>query len=348
MLVLSRHRGQGIEFPECGISINVLETTSNRVRIGVNAPKEVTILRSELASSHSGTGDPSAPQTSKQEGFSSPQTQLRQRLEQSRRAVAEIAAKSLDVSDNNVRRLLDHFNSNLDLLKDAMLAGELRSQPGETRIVNEPLASMRRNGTAVGTAVSKPDHADPGLRSQTRKQQDSPSANANRETIAGIGSMPSQPSPAVSTRKALLVDDNENESKLLGAFLRLRDYEVQFASDGLSAINYLIDNEMPDVVLLDMAMPNMDGASTIRAIRNEPCFQSLPVIAVSGGTAQEYGVTIGTGGVNNWFQKPLDPAELVENIEQAVKWKIESKETEARRGSSAKERLTGCGSSGAR
>lgn len=351
MLVLSRHRSQGVEFPECGISISVLETTSNRVRIGVNAPKDITILRSELADSLTEQGTTrqrtsvrskssggldlsdgsctavALPNLGAQASTGSP-LQQRRHLEQARRVVEEIAAKHLDDTNEHVRLLLDRFQGNVEILLRAMVATEASSS-SRSHAERSISAEQGLHNVAEGSTQINKAKREPRLPSDSQQ--------------AGIES-----NCTPSLRRALLVDDNANESKLLAGFLRLRDYDVQVANDGLSAINYLVDNKAPDVVLLDMAMPNMDGATTIRAIRNEPCFQSLPVIAVSGGTAQDYGVSVGADGVNGWLQKPLDPEALVRNIEHVVNAITETKETEARRSSSAKERLTGCGSSGVR
>jgi carbon storage regulator CsrA len=122
------------------------------------------------------------------------------------------------------------------------------------------------------------------------------------------------PEVAHHQRRALLVEDDANEIELLAAYLRLSGYRVDTASDGCDALDYLAENCRPDVVLLDMQMPCCDGPSTISAIRENPKFRDLKVFAVSGKVAAEMGVTIGPGGVDRWFRKPLDAQSLVTQL----------------------------------
>ena len=112
-------------------------------------------------------------------------------------------------------------------------------------------------------------------------------------------------------RRALLVEDNVNESKLLAGYLRLRSYEVAVAEDGAAAIDYLSSHDDPDVVLMDMQMPGMDGPTAIRKMRAEKRHHKLKVYAVSGSDPADYGVDVGPKGVDGWFPKPLDPEALV-------------------------------------
>jgi carbon storage regulator CsrA len=115
-------------------------------------------------------------------------------------------------------------------------------------------------------------------------------------------------------RRALLVEDDANESELLAGFLRLSGFTVDRASDGCDALEYLAANVQPDVVLLDMQMPRCDGPTTIQAIRKNPTFAGLKVFAVSGRVPADMGVTVGPAGVDRWFRKPLNPQSLVTEL----------------------------------
>ena len=119
-------------------------------------------------------------------------------------------------------------------------------------------------------------------------------------------------------KSALLVDDNAEEAELLASFLRLRHFDVAVLHDGQAAIEYLEENEQPDVVLLDMAMPRIDGPSTIRLLRDSESHRSLSVYGVSAGTPDDYGLTFGQQGVNGWFQKPVNAELLVETLRSEI------------------------------
>lgn len=120
--------------------------------------------------------------------------------------------------------------------------------------------------------------------------------------------------PAVDARRALLVEDDANESELLAGFLRISGFEVDVANDGCDALSYLAARKRPDVVLLDMQMPRCDGPTTLSAIRENPSYEGLKVFGVSGRKPAEVGVSLGPGGVDHWFSKPLNPEALVATL----------------------------------
>lgn len=115
-------------------------------------------------------------------------------------------------------------------------------------------------------------------------------------------------------RRALVVDDNENEAKLLASFLRLKQFQVESVFNGADALSYLASHDPPDVILLDMNMPRFNGGWTVREIRRDTKYENLKVFAVSGVHPMEYGVEVGPGGCDRWFQKPINPSTLVDEI----------------------------------
>ena len=115
-------------------------------------------------------------------------------------------------------------------------------------------------------------------------------------------------------KRALLVDDNENETKLLASYLRLKNLDVETASDGDQAIRKLSQQSLPDVIVLDMKMPRFDGPWTIGQLRSRPRYKEVPIFAVSGMEPEDYDVQIGPQGVNRWLRKPLNPQQLVDEI----------------------------------
>jgi carbon storage regulator CsrA len=143
------------------------------------------------------------------------------------------------------------------------------------------------------------------------------------EELKGLAAL-LQPDPAPSptamatTRRpwrALLVEDNANESNLLAGYLRMTGFEVDTAGDGADALDYLHSHDRPDVVLLDMLMPRCDGPTTIGRIRRDPNLEGMKIYAVSGTSPKRFDVQTGPGGVDRWFTKPVDPRELVRQID---------------------------------
>ncbi|MEM6471965.1 MAG: response regulator [Planctomycetota bacterium] len=125
-----------------------------------------------------------------------------------------------------------------------------------------------------------------------------------------MGSPPTPP----PRRRVFLIEDNLNESRLLTSYLKLKDVDVEVAENGAEALEALETGPLPDAVLLDMQMPKFDGPWTIRQLREHPRLSSLQVIAVTGCDPVERGVAIGSGGVDGWFPKPLNPEHLYDHL----------------------------------
>jgi carbon storage regulator CsrA len=124
---------------------------------------------------------------------------------------------------------------------------------------------------------------------------------------------PDTKSPLKNCR-ALLIEDDQNESELLAGFLRLTGFDVATAEDGSDALDYLSSHKRPDLVLLDMLMPRCDGPSTVQAIRGNHDYDPMKIFAVSGTSPTTLGVTIGPGGIDRWFPKPINPETLVREL----------------------------------
>ena len=91
-------------------------------------------------------------------------------------------------------------------------------------------------------------------------------------------------------------------------------FDVDRAVDGLQAMVYLSRHRSPDIVLLDMKMPRMNGPKTVSSIRSNPTYRDVKIFAVSGTPQTECGVPIGPQGVDRWFSKPINPQELVDEM----------------------------------
>lgn len=120
-------------------------------------------------------------------------------------------------------------------------------------------------------------------------------------------------------RRALIVEDNDNERELLASYLRMSGFDVDTAIDGLQAMVKLSTQPCPDVVLLDMKMPRFDGSKTVSAIRDNPDYRGLKVFAVTGSAPNQSDVKVGPTGVDRWLLKPLNPEVLLEAIKDEFK-----------------------------
>jgi carbon storage regulator CsrA len=119
---------------------------------------------------------------------------------------------------------------------------------------------------------------------------------------------------------ALIVDDNENENALMAGFLRQFGFRVAIAMDGNAALRLIQQSaKLPDICLLDMNMPGLNGRGTIEAIRHNPKTRDMRVFAVSGEDQSTCDVPVGSEGVDRWFRKPIRPDHLVQEMAKGLK-----------------------------
>jgi len=131
--------------------------------------------------------------------------------------------------------------------------------------------------------------------------------------------VPAQPvRHARALRKALLVEDNSNERELLAGFLRHSGLEVDTSPDGADALQYLGSHRKPDVILLDMGLPLVDGPTMVRRIRGNPNFAGIKIFGVSGHLPEEFDLESGPRGIDRWFHKPVDPAVIMRDLEEEL------------------------------
>jgi DNA-binding response OmpR family regulator len=117
------------------------------------------------------------------------------------------------------------------------------------------------------------------------------------------------------TRKILVVEDTKNVQALLSDFLSSQDYEISTASDGREALE-TVRSAHPDLVLLDIMMPNMDGYQFITRLRGE---SSIPVIMITA-RQQESDIIRGFElGADDYITKPFRLRELLVRIRAVLR-----------------------------
>ncbi len=121
-------------------------------------------------------------------------------------------------------------------------------------------------------------------------------------------------------KKILIVDDNPDDVKLLRMFfLAASDkYEVYSASNGFQAI-YKIGELKPDLVILDLFMPDMDGFAVCKNIKENPETRDIKVIAITAFPSEENKKRVLSCGAEAFFTKPLDLERLIKKILELIK-----------------------------
>ncbi len=125
----------------------------------------------------------------------------------------------------------------------------------------------------------------------------------------------------------LVVEDNPDHLELTLTVLEHNgiDHHIVVARDGQEALDYLMGEgrysgrnaeEQPELVLLDLNMPKMDGLQVLQRMRNDPRTFFVPVVMLTSASEQSDAVRELTGGLNSYIGKPLDYREFQDRLEQ--------------------------------
>ena len=119
------------------------------------------------------------------------------------------------------------------------------------------------------------------------------------------------------SRTALLIEDNEQNCYLVTFLLERHGYSVVSASDGMRGIEAAQDF-VPDVILLDIQLPTMDGYSVARALRLNEALHATPIIAVTSYAMAGDREKALEAGCTGYIEKPINPDTFVGELERAM------------------------------
>lgn len=117
-------------------------------------------------------------------------------------------------------------------------------------------------------------------------------------------------------KKILMVDDSPSVRQLMGFTLRGAGYEVVEAHDGVDALRCFGENEV-DMVVTDLHMPQMDGKSLVKALRDNPRNRFMPIVMLTSEDNEDKRKEVRAAGASAWISKPFKPAQLL-NVVQMV------------------------------
>lgn len=113
----------------------------------------------------------------------------------------------------------------------------------------------------------------------------------------------------------LAVDDDPAILRTLSINLRARGYDVETAGDGRSALQ-IVDERMPDVVILDLGLPDLDGVTVLKQLRG---FTRVPVVVLSARHESDDKVEALDEGADDYVTKPFDMEELLARVRAAIR-----------------------------
>lgn len=115
--------------------------------------------------------------------------------------------------------------------------------------------------------------------------------------------------------KILLIEDNEQNAYLVDYLLKSRGWDIVFAREGASGLE-LADSESPNLVLLDIQLPGMDGYEVARKLRERKHLEGVPIVAVTSYAMPGDRENCLAAGCTGYIEKPIDPTTFADQVEE--------------------------------
>lgn len=121
--------------------------------------------------------------------------------------------------------------------------------------------------------------------------------------------------------KILYVEDNEDNVYMLTRRLKRKGFELVIAVDGLEGVEKA-RSEKPDLILMDLSLPKMDGWAATSIIKSDEATREIPIIALSAHAMEEHKASAIASGCDDYDTKPVDMERLMEKINRLLERSI--------------------------
>lgn len=115
--------------------------------------------------------------------------------------------------------------------------------------------------------------------------------------------------------KILIVEDNDKNMKLVRDILRHKGYATLEAVTGREGVHMALE-QVPDLILMDIQLPDIDGFQALRLIREQPGLKAIPVLAVTASVMPEDQHKIASSGFDGFISKPISIKPFMEAVER--------------------------------
>ena len=117
--------------------------------------------------------------------------------------------------------------------------------------------------------------------------------------------------------KILYVEDNEDNIYMLSRRLKRKNFDLVIARDGQAGVE-AAQKENPDIILMDLSFPVLDGWGATRKLKSDASTKDIPIIALSAHAMEEHKSSAIEAGCNDYDTKPVDFARLMSKIEEQL------------------------------
>jgi len=128
---------------------------------------------------------------------------------------------------------------------------------------------------------------------------------------------PPATSPSGSAPTVLIVDDFDDNRQMYAEFLTYSGYRVLEASNGAEAVDKAT-NLLPDLVVMDLSLPVLDGWEATRRLKGDPRTRHIPVVALTGHALDEHSNEARSAGCDAFLAKPCLPEKLLETVRRLL------------------------------
>ena len=125
------------------------------------------------------------------------------------------------------------------------------------------------------------------------------------------------------SKKILIVDDNQDSRELVAKVLKNKGYQTTEAADGEEALERAV-SEKPDLILLDISIPKIDGYEVARRLKSQEEFRDVPIIALTAHAMKGNREKVIVEGFEGYISKPIDVRKFPEQVRSYLRGKWES------------------------
>lgn len=121
---------------------------------------------------------------------------------------------------------------------------------------------------------------------------------------------------AENSKKSMLLVDDEAAIGIIIQIQFDKDYDITILKNGMDAVKWLLAGNLPDLIILDLNMPEMNGLEFLKEVRKYSYFKKIPMIVLSGEDSSSKRIEAFRSGANDYLTKPFNPVELRVRMER--------------------------------